>query len=63
MMSRQRKLIQKAIKKSKEIEKLMKEGKYTPEEIQKPAISRFTTNYIIDNVIRTSLQVMKSEDK
>ena len=41
----------------------MKEGKYTPEEIQKPAISRFTTNYIIDNVIRTSLQVMKSEDK
>lgn len=61
--AQQKKLIQKAIKKSKEIEKLMKEGKYTPEEIQKPAISRFTTNYIIDNVIRTSLQVMKSEDK
>lgn len=59
----QKKLIQKAIKKSKEIEKLMKEGKYSPEDIQQPAISRFTTNYIIDNVIRTSLQVMKSDNK
>lgn len=57
----QKKAIKEAIKLSKKIEKMRKEGKLTDADFQFEPIGRVSTNYIIDNGVHAKIQIVKPE--
>lgn len=57
----QKKAIKEAIKLSKKIEKMRKEGKLTDADLQFEPIGRVSTNYIIDNGVHAKIQIVKPD--
>ena len=56
-----KKAIKDAAEASRELEEMIKKGLYDPKKEQPPAVSRYTTRYIIDNVVKSTINIVKKK--
>ncbi len=56
-----KKAIKEAAEASRKLEEMIKKGLYDPKKEQPPAVSRYTTRYIIDNVVKSTINIVKKK--